>query len=50
MGAAEYTFTGTHTYHGVVVIKLRGDVIANWREYQHRSDLDWEAFTALNPF
>jgi SnoaL-like protein len=28
----------------------RDDLIANWREYQHRSDLDWEAFIALNPF
>jgi hypothetical protein len=50
MGAAEYTFIGTNTYHGVVVIKVRGDRVANWREYQHRSDLDWEGFTALNPF
>jgi SnoaL-like domain len=49
-GAAEYTYTGTNTYHGVVVIKLRDDLIANWREYQHRSDLDWDAFTALNRF
>jgi SnoaL-like domain len=50
MGAAEYTYTGTNTYHGVVVVRLRGDRIANWREYQHRSDLGWEGFTALNPF
>jgi hypothetical protein len=50
IGAAEYTFTGTNTYHGVVVVRLREDLIANWREYQHRSDLEWEAFTALNPF
>lgn len=50
MGAAEYTFKGTNTYHGVVVIRLRDDLIANWREYQVRSDLDWQAFTALNPF
>jgi hypothetical protein len=33
-----------------VVIRLRDDLIANWREYQVRSDLDREAFTALNPF
>jgi hypothetical protein len=50
MGAGEYTFTGTNTYHGVVVVRLRDDQIASWREYQHKSDLDWEAFTALNPF
>jgi SnoaL-like domain len=49
-GAAEYTFVGTNTYHGVVVIRLRDDRIANWREYQHRSDLDWDGFTALNRF
>jgi hypothetical protein len=49
-GAAEYTFTGTNTYHGVVVIRLHDDRVANWREYQHRSELDWETFTALNPF
>jgi SnoaL-like domain len=49
-GAAEYTYVGTDTYHGVAVIRLRDDRIANWREYQRRSDLGWEAFTALNPF
>lgn len=50
MGAAEYSYSGTNTYHGVVVIRLRGGLVANWREYQQRSDLDWESFTALNPF
>jgi hypothetical protein len=50
MGAGEYTYRGANTYHGVVVIRLRDDLIANWREYQHRSDLAWEDFTALNPF
>ena len=50
MGAAEYTYSGTNTYHGVVVIRLRDGLVAHWREYQQRSDLDWDAFTALNPF
>jgi hypothetical protein len=50
MGAGEYTFTGTRTYHGVAVIRLRKERISNWREYQHPSDLDWESFTALNRF
>jgi hypothetical protein len=50
LGAGEYTFNGTHTYHGVAVIRLRDDLIANWREYQHRSNLGWDDFTALNPF
>lgn len=50
LGAGEYTFHATNTYHGVAMIRLRDDLIANWREYQHRSDLGWEDFTALNPF
>lgn len=50
LGAGEYTFIGTNTSHGVVLIRLRDDLIANWREYQYRSDLGWEDFTALNPF
>jgi hypothetical protein len=50
MGAAEYTYRGTNAYHGVVVIRLRDDLIANWREHQQRSNLDWDEFTALNPF
>jgi hypothetical protein len=32
------------------MIRLRDDLIANWREYRYRSDLGWEDFTALNPF
>jgi hypothetical protein len=50
MGAAGYTYTGTNTDHGVAVIRLRDDLVANWREYQVRSDLYRQAFTALNPF
>jgi hypothetical protein len=50
LGAGEYTFHGTNTYHGVAMIRLRDDLIANWREYRYRSDLGWEDFTALNPF
>src|SRR5262245_65223814 len=42
LGAAEYTYQGTHRYHGTVWIQLRGDRIARWREYQHTSDLEWE--------
>jgi len=50
VGAGEYTYIGMNTYHGVAVIRLRDDLIANWREYQRRSDLGWEDFTSLNPF
>ena len=43
LGAAEYTFDGTHRYHGMVIIKLRDDRISHWREYQHISELEWES-------
>ncbi len=44
MGAAEYTYKGTHRYHGTVWIKLGGDLIVDWREYQHISDRSWDDF------
>ena len=44
VGAAEYTYQGTHRYHGTVWVQLRGNLIARWREYQHVSDLEWEEF------
>jgi len=46
LGAAEYTYQGTHRYHGTVWIQLRGNLIALWREYQHVSHLEWEEFWA----
>ena len=44
VGVAEYSYSGTHQYHGTVWIELEGDKIKRWREYQHRSDRDWEEF------
>ncbi len=44
VGAAEYSYRGTHLYHGVVLIRLEGERITHWREYQHTSELDWESF------
>ena len=44
IGAAEYTYEGTFRYHGTVWIELSDDKIARWREYQHRSERDWEEF------
>lgn len=44
MGAVEYSYRGTHLYHGVVLVTLEGDRIARWREYQHVSELDWRSF------
>jgi SnoaL-like protein len=50
IGAAEYSYQGTHLYHGVVLIKVENDKIARWREYQHISDEPWEEFTADTAF
>ena len=50
IGAGEYTFRGENQYHGVVMVRVVGGKIANWREYQYRSDLDWPAFVEPNAF
>lgn len=47
LGVAEYTYQGTHRYHGTVWIEVRGDRIVRWREYQHVSDLEWEEFWSV---
>jgi len=44
VGAVEYSYRGTHLYHGVVLVNLQDGRISRWREYQHVSDLDWESF------
>jgi SnoaL-like protein len=50
LGAAEYSYQGTHLYHGIVLIKVENDQIARWREYQHIADASWEEFTAGTAF
>ncbi len=41
-GAAEYSYTGSHRYHGVAMIRLDAQgLIDRWREYQHIVDADW---------
>jgi hypothetical protein len=44
VGAAEYTYVGDSTYHGIALVRLEGDRIAD------RSDLDWARFAAGNRF
>jgi hypothetical protein len=39
---------GTRTSHGITLVRLKDDRIADWREYQYPSELDWEAFSAGN--
>ena len=31
-------------YHGVVMVRIAGRLITNWREYQVRPDLPWQRF------
>jgi hypothetical protein len=46
IAAAEYTYDGTHRYHGTVLIRLRNDKITHWREYQHIDPREWEEFAS----
>ena len=50
VGAAEYTYNGTHRYHGTVLVKIQGDRISRWREYQHIDGREWEDFISGTSF
>jgi hypothetical protein len=50
IGFGEYTFQMNNRYHGIVVVKIRGGKISNWREYQYKSDLEWGEFVKKNDF
>lgn len=50
VGAAEYTYEGTHRYHGLVLIKVSGGKLSHWREYQHISPLEWKDFCSGTDF
>lgn len=50
VGMAEYTYEGTHRYHGAVVIRLAGGVITHWREYQHVDARGWDEFAGSTRF
>ena len=43
-GAAEYTYEEAQRYHGLVLIRVAQGLVTEWREYQHVSDLDRNAF------
>lgn len=49
-GAAEYTYQGTHRYHGTALIKVRDGKISHWREYQHIDDRAWEDYAGETVF
>ncbi len=44
IGAAEYTYEGTHRYHGVVLVRVRDGLVTHWREYQHTDARAWHDF------
>lgn len=50
LGAAEYTYEGTHRYHGTVLIKVEDGKISRWREYQHIDAREWETFVSGTAF
>jgi hypothetical protein len=50
VGAAEYTYEGTHRYHGTVLIKIENGRISRWREYQHVDPREWEEFSSATAF
>lgn len=43
-GFGEYTFEMNNKYHGIVIMKFENRKIIKWREYQYKSDLDWNDF------
>lgn len=50
IGFGEYSFEMHGRYHGIVVVRVEAGLIKQWREYQYRTELDWDAFTNHNPF
>ena len=50
VGIAEYTYVGTHQYHGCEIIKVQDAQITHWREYQHIDARPWEEFIAGTAF
>jgi uncharacterized protein (TIGR02246 family) len=50
IGAGEYTFSYEMRTHGAVMVRIVNGKIANWREYEAASPLDWEEFVGPNRF
>ena len=41
VGYGEFTFQMNLRYHGIVTVQIQEGKIANWREYEYQSNLDW---------
>lgn len=50
IGFGEYSFQMHGKYHGIVTVQLASGLIRFWREYQYKTELDWDEFTSLNSF
>lgn len=51
LGAAEYTYVGSHRYHGLVLVKVDGGgLVSHWREYQHTSALEFDEYAGDTTF
>jgi hypothetical protein len=50
IGFGEYTFRGRRQFHGIVIVQIRGDRVARWREYQYPDDTDWVQFVGDSRF
>jgi hypothetical protein len=50
VGAAEYTYDGTHRYHGTALVRVKDGKVTNWREYQHIDPREWKEFASGTVF
>lgn len=50
VGAAEYTYEGTHRYHGTALVRVQDGKITHWREYQHVDPRSWEKLVGETRF
>ncbi len=50
IGMGEYTFTYQIRTHDMVIVRIVGGKIANWREYERESPQNWEQMIGENRF
>jgi SnoaL-like protein len=50
IGAGEYTFTYQVRTHGMVILRIVNGKIANWRQYEIESRMNWEEMVGENRF
>ena len=50
IAAVEYTYEGTHRYHGTVLVRVQDGKITHWREYQHVDSRLWEELVGETRF